>query len=151
MFEDVTIWIEASIRKYFQSAGLGLPVTFLQQGEEKEPDTSKGKINILTTGPNFINQGSRGEIYALVMVECFIETPFIDSDVFYHQRIKARVLECMQKPIPVKRVGHTSYDKSEYGFLKQVPTESIDIFPVSVKNPVSTSVVQSYKLELCNG
>ena len=150
MNADLVVWIEASIRKFLSGQQFGLPITYLQQAEEKEPESNgSGKINFLIYGPDFPKIGSRTEVYALVTLECFVQTRFIESDLYYHSRIKGRVVESMTQVIPVAKIGHKDYDKSSYGYLTPVPGGILNVNPVQVTNPYATTLAQSYKLEVC--
>ncbi len=145
--EDFFIWITASVRQYFVKGGLGLPLTWLQQGAEADVKPNvNGSIELLIHGPNFVKKGSKSEIYADVMVTATLRTRQVDNDLYYHQRILARLSKLMNASIPILKTGDVKYDKSSVGFLKYLQTETI---VVGVKEPNASVIDQAYELEIC--
>lgn len=149
MNEDWTIWTFASIRKFIKQVDPGVPVEYLQQGNEPEPRTHPARVQLLISGPDFMRVGSRNEVYAVVKLDVHIESDLVDNDIYYHTRIKARFADIMSRTIPIYKIGSPEYDKSSAGVLRPQPTESIIILPTGLKKPDSTLITQFYLLEKC--
>jgi hypothetical protein len=149
--EHLIIWIVASIRKHLLSSDMGLPVRFIQQHVEQEPQITD-TVQILINGPDFPRIGSSKETYAYVKLEALAKTKVVSTDVYYHTRVKARVADVLSRDIPVLKIGGTDatvYDKSQIGFLRPVPTESLKITPVGVDVPDASLVESVFELKLC--
>lgn len=145
--EDLTIWIDASVRKFILAAGVGIPARFTQQGDDGEAKVQdQVEFQVAITHNR---TGSRGEIDVLVNVQAVVKTKVVPSDVYYHTRVKARVADVLDRVIPVLKIGDTKYDKSQYGFLRRVPSETLTITPTSVEVSDASVIEAFYNLQEC--
>lgn len=145
---DIYVYTHASIRKYFESAGLGLPLIWLQQGALQDVFRDKpGTVEFLITGPDFDKKGSRTEIYADLKISIFVKTKIVEDDLFNHQRFMGRVIEMTNQNIPVFSRGFKDGRPiTQVGFLRYLPMDTIS---VSAKEPIGSVVEQLYELEIC--
>ena len=147
--EQLTIYTTASIRKFLSQAGFGVPVTFLQQGDEKDVP-QQDEVQILTT-LSFPPRGTKNEVYGIVNIQAVVKTKIVPSDVYYHTRVKARAVDILSKPIPLLRVGGETaeYDKSRWGILRKIPSETITVTPTSIDVPDASMVETFYEIQPC--
>ena len=141
------VYVHASIRKYFESKGLGLPLIWLQQGALTDVlKDHKGTIEFLITGPDFDKKGSRTEIYADVKLSIFVKTRIVEDELFFHQRFVGAVIAATHKSIPVFLCGTKDANDARIGTLRYLPMDTIS---VSAKEPIGSVVEQLYELEIC--
>lgn len=147
--EDITIFTIASIRKYVSQAPIGVPLVWLQQAFEQD-EKRQDEVQILTS-LQFPPRGGKGEIYGIVNVQALVKTKVVSTDVYYHTRIKARLLDVLDKTIPLLRVGGEppKYDKSQWGILRRIPSESITITPTAIDVPDASVVEAFYEIQPC--
>ncbi len=141
------VHVHASVRKYFESKGLGLPLIWLQQGALTDVlKDHKGTIEFLITGPDFDKKGSRAETYADVKISIFVKTKIVEDELFFHQEHIGVVIEAMNKNIPVHALGFKYSTGERIGMLRYLPMDTIS---VSAKEPIGSVVEQLYELEIC--
>ena len=149
--EYVMIFTEASIRKYLAAAGLGVPLVFFQQGD-KSDTAGEDEIQILMS-TSFPPRGTKNEIYAIVDLKALVRTKLIQSDIYRHVRLKARLVELLDKTIPLLKIGSDEkpeiYDKTQWGILRKIPSETIKVTPTSVDVPDASMVEVFYEVQLC--
>jgi hypothetical protein len=147
--EDLTIYTIASIRKYVSAAPIGVPVIWHQQAFEKD-ELRQDEVQILTS-LTFPDRGSKTEIYGIVNLQALIKTKVVPTDVYYHTRLKARLLDVLYKVMPLYKVGGTEpkYDKSQWGILRKIPSESITVTPTSIDVPDASVVEVFYEIQPC--
>lgn len=146
--EDLTIWAIASLTKYFKTQEFGLPVSFKQQAPEQD-DPNANNIQIMLEGPDFSRAGTKNERYGVVHVRVFINTQYVPTDIYFHTRLKAKVISSMQQEIPLQRIGAESYDKMLVGVLRPIPSQSVTVTAVSVEEPDGSLVEGTFCIELC--
>lgn len=148
--ELLTIFSIASIRKYIESAGVGVQVTYMQMGDNGEA-ASKDEVQI-TTSIEFPQRGSATETYGIVNITALVKTRIVATDVYYHTRIKARVAEILDKTIPLLRVGGTDasvYTKERVGILRRCPTDTMTLHPAGLDVPDATVIEAFYEIQEC--
>lgn len=147
--EDLTIFTIASIRKYVSQAPLGVPVVWLQQAFEKD-EARQDEIQIVTS-LEFPDRGAKNEIYGIVNLQALVKTKVIATDIYYHTRVKARLVDVLHKTIPLKKLGGSGsvFDKSQWGILRKIPSESIKITPTSIDVPDASLVEVFYEIQPC--
>lgn len=148
--ELLTIFSHASIHKFLKAAGIGVPLRFMQMGDEKDGQV-QDEVQILIE-IDFPDRGTAGETYALVWVKAFVKTKIVPSDVFYHTRVKARVADVLSRVIPLERIGGTDpliYTKARVGILRKLPSETITINAVGNDTPDASLVETCYEVQLC--
>jgi hypothetical protein len=145
---DLTINVEASLTKYFKGYAFGIPVVFGQQQLEKDQKT-KDRIEFLFIGPDYSRKGSQFERYGIIEVQGMAYTTMHQTDIYYHTRIKARLVQSMNANIPLKKIGESTMDRTLIGYLRPLPTEMIRVNPVSVHEPNASIVTVVYNIDLC--
>lgn len=152
--EAMTIYTLASLRKFLQASGIGVPVTFLQQGDEKDT-TRQDEVQVLTS-LQFPPRGGKNELYGIVNIQALVKTKIVSTDVYYHTRVKARVADILSKPIPLLKIGGEEpeqfgvvFDKSRWGVLRKIPSETITITPTSIDVPDASLVEVFYEIQPC--
>lgn len=148
--ELLTIFSLASIRKYIEAAGIGVQATYMQMGDNGEA-TSQDEVQV-TTSIQFPNRGSATEVYGIINVTALVKTRIVATDVYYHTRIKARVVDVLDKPIPLLRIGGTDtavYDKSQIGILRRCPTETMTLHPAGLDVPDASVIEAFYEIQEC--
>lgn len=152
--EEMTIYTIASIRKCLSQAGFGVPVTFLQQGDERDTP-QQDEVQILTH-ISFPPRGGKTELYGIVNIKAVVKTKIVASDVYYHTRVKARVADILSKPILLTRTGGKEpeqngvvFDKTKWGVLRKIPSETITITPTSIDVPDASLVDVFYEIQPC--
>jgi hypothetical protein len=148
--EDLTIFLTASFRKYMDQAGVGVPIRWLQQGEDGESQV-EDEVQILTSF-EFPRYGSKNEDYAIMNVSVLVKSKIVPTDPYYHTRIKARVAGLLQKVINVYKIGGDDirkYDKSQIGILRKIPSETLKITPDGINTPESSVVETFLEFQAC--
>lgn len=148
--EKLVIFTTASVRKYLSANSMGVPVTFLQQGDEKDKPV-QDEVQILI-GLDFPQRGSAGEVYGIVNIQAVVKTRIVPTDVYYHTRVKARVIGILDKAIPLLRIGGEDtrvYDKTQWGFLRRLPSETLRVTPTSIDVPDASLVEAFYEIQTC--
>lgn len=151
--ELLTIFSVASIRKYMEAAGIGVQVTYMQEGDNGEV-SSRDEVQV-STALNFIPRGSATELYGIVNITALVKTKIVPTDVYYHTRIKARVAEVLSHVIPLLRIGGgeapdlTIYTKAQVGILRPVPSETLTIRPAGLDSPDSSVIEAFYEMQEC--
>lgn len=148
--ELITIFTIASIRKFIEAAGVGVPVLYMQMGDNGEtPQEDEVQI---TTAIQFPNRGSATELYGIVNVTALVKTKIVPTDVYYHTRIKARVADVLDRTIPILRIGGTDllvYTKSPVGILRRCPTDTMTLHPAGLDVPDATVIEAFYEIQEC--
>lgn len=148
--EELIIFTEASVRKFLSEANFGVPVTFLQQGDEKNPKV-QDEVQILTS-INLVPRGTKNEVYGVVNIQALVKTKIVATDVYYHIRVKARVVDVLSRVIPLCRYGGPDtriYDKTQWGILRKIPSESITVTPTSIDVPDASVVESFFEIHTC--
>lgn len=149
--EHQLIFTEASIRKYLQNAGFGVPTVFLQQGD-KSSDVNEDQIQFLMWH-SFPPRGSKNETYGVVNLKAIVRTKVISTDAYRHLRIKSRLVELLAKTIPLLKIGSEEhpeiYDKTQWGILRKIPSETITVTPTSIDVPDASLVEVFYEVLPC--
>lgn len=148
--ELLTIFTHASIHKFLRSAGIGVPLRFMQMGDEKDGQV-QDEVQILIN-IDFPDRGGANETYALVWVKAFVKTKILPSDVFYHTRVKARVADVLNRVIPLLKIGGPDplvYTKAQVGILRRLPSETLTINAVGNDTPDASLVETCYEVQLC--
>lgn len=147
--EDILVFTEASIRKYFSQAPLGVPVVWLQEAFERDEER-QDEVQILTR-LEFPPRGGKNEIYGIVNIQAMVKTKVVATDIYHHTRTKARLLDVMDKPIPLKKLGgeDAKFDKSQWGILRKIPTASFTVTPTSIDVPDASVVEAFYEIQPC--
>lgn len=148
--EHLVIFTVASIRKYLSANTVGVPVTFLQQGDEKDKPV-QDEVQVLTS-IELPRTGSRIEQDGIVNLQCLVKTKIVPTDVYYHTRVKARLTGILDKVIPLYKIGGEDtrvYDKTQWGFLRRIPSDTIRITPTSIDVPDASLVEVFYEIQLC--
>jgi len=148
--EYMTIYTTASIRKFISASGFGVPVTFLQQGDEKDTP-QQDEVQILIA-MEFPDRGSSTELYGIVNIRALVKTKIVPTDVYYHTRVKARVIGTLDKTMPLMKLGGedtTLFDKSQWGLLRRLQTETFRVTPTSLDVPDSSLVEAFFEIQSC--
>lgn len=148
--EHLVIFITASIRKYLSANSVGVPITFLQQGDEKDKAV-QDEVQVITS-IDLPKIGSRVETYAFVNLQCVVKTKIVPTDVYYHTRVKARLLGILDKSIPLLKIGGEGtlvYDKTQWGYLRRIPSETLRVTPTSIDVPDASLVEAFYEIQTC--
>lgn len=149
MNELLVVYITASFREFMDAAGIGVPLRWLQQGQDEQPIPDE--VQFLTS-IIFPRRGFANEEYALINVRAIVRTHVVETDVYYHTRVKARVAGVLQKDIPLLRIGGPDpvlYDGVQIGNLRKVPSETISVTPASIDVPDASCVDTVFELQLC--
>lgn len=148
--ENLTIYVIASLTNYLKGVGFGIPVIFDQQMLEKNPNTPDN-LEVLFDGPNFNRKGSSNETYGTVGVRILVKTTMKPTDVYYHTRIKGRVVEALDKNIQLKRIGGSGsdFDKMIIGLLRPLKTDIMTVTPISIVEPDGSIVERVFSVDLC--
>lgn len=148
--EELIIFITASFRKFLDQAGVGVPVRWLQQGEDGNPPV-EDEVQVLTS-LSFPERGSKNEDYAILNVQVLVKTKVVPTDVYYHTRVKARVVSLFDKLINVYKIGGEDlriYDKTQAGILRRVPSETVTVTPTSIDVPDASIVEAFFEYQPC--
>lgn len=125
-----------------------MPAIFPQHASETDQKVD-ACVEFLVEGPNFNRIGSARENYALLKLDALVKSKIVNSDIYWHQRILGRVVDMLDKPIPIYKIGDAKFDKSYAGILRPMPSSSTPVTPTGVKEPNHTLVTQVYELEVC--
>lgn len=148
--ELLTIYMTASLYKFLRAANVGVPLRFMQMGDEKDQQV-QDEVQIITD-IDFIDRGGQSEFYALLHVQALVKTKIVPTDVYYHTRVKARMADVLDRIIPLMRVGGTDavlYPKDTIGIMRRVPAEMITVTPTSVREPDGSLVQTCFEIQLC--
>lgn len=148
--EQMVITLTASLRKYLAQAGVGVPIRWLQQGEDGQPQV-EDEIQVLSS-LRFPDRGAKNEDYAILNIQVLVKTKYVPTDVYYHTRVKARVVDLLDKAIPVYMIGGEDvriYDKRQIGILRRLPSETLTITPEGIGVPNSSVVEAFFEYQAC--
>lgn len=149
MYESLAFNSIASIVKYFKTANIGLPIEILQTTEEVEPDSHPGRVQLLISGPDFNRDGTRGEYYADIMLQAYISSQVIPNDIYFHARIKARMIGIMEQVIPIYDMNAVGSPKPQVAIIVPMKHESIQVMPAVIQPKHASTIVRQYTLEVC--
>lgn len=145
--EDLILYCTASFRKYFDACGIGLPVRYMQQGPEDE-DKIEDEVQVIF-GYEFPDWGSRNEMYMILNVRCLVKTKQVPTDIYYHTRLKARVVDKLSRYINVTMIGSPGLSKSQVGQLRPLPSSTLMADPAQVDNPNASVVEAVFEFQSC--
>lgn len=144
--EDLIIHCTASFRKYFDAAGVGIPIRYLQQGPD---DDAKLEDEVqLISEFEFPPRGGRNEDYLLFTVRALVKTRQVPSDVYYHTRVKARVADILSRHVPVLLIGKPSSTTTQIGVLRPMPRDVLLLVPAAIE-PMASSVESTFEFQPC--
>lgn len=145
--DNLFLWVTASTRKYFDAQPFGIQKIYLQAYSENDKP-ARDQVEILIEGPDLKVSGTKSEQGTLIVwCKLIVKTTYCETDIYYHNRIKARVAESLNKNIPVARSGYVGCDNKVIGFLK--PMETLSLTPVNTDEPDISVIDRAYLLELC--
>lgn len=148
--EYLTIFLTASFRKYLDQAGVGVPINWLQQGNDGQEEV-QDEVQVLTS-IQFPERGFKNEDYAILNAQILVKTKVVPTDIYYHTRVKARVVGLMDKVIPVLAIGGDDtriYTKEKIGILRRIPSETITVTPNGLDVPDSSIVEVFLEYQPC--
>jgi hypothetical protein len=146
--EELTLWIHASLNKFINQADFGVPRRLFMQGREKEAET-EDEIQIIIKNMNFPRIGTKNEIYCIINLEAIVKTRRVDSDIYYHQRVKARAGSILNQEIPIYKIGDPKYNKARVGLLRPVPSQTLGIGSLSSEEPFLSRITVVLEFHSC--
>lgn len=140
--ENLILSCTASLRSYIDGSNIGLPVTYLSQEEDNRP-TDQVMVELAY---NLRRRGSAGEDYLVLSVTASIRTRHVETDVYYHARICARVVGILSQQFPCKDSGYKGASNAVVGSLRPIPLETTNLGPIK---PNESIVEAMFEFQPC--
>lgn len=147
-YEDLTIWVTASLTKALKGYPFGVPVIIKTQALEKNEPTPSW-LEVIIDGPEFKRDGTKNERYGIVHVDIMVHTTYVPTDIYNHLRLRAKVIEFLEAVLPLIKVGAISYNGARVGSLVPLKTDSIKVTTVSTGEPDAALINATYCIDLC--